>query len=1027
MADRPKAGRTGTERGGRYRSWLCGFAAAVTLFALPVEAATVPVRAANHKNFGRMVFDWPQRVGFTARVEGRKLIVAFEQSIEAPLHRAIATLPAYLTGGRVAADGKTVEFDLKGPMTVKSFYNRNSAVIDLSPAAATQVPKAEPAPARAPSGGTVTVRASDHPTHSRLSFDWRSNVGYTVKRDGSAVTVLFDRGARANMTEATRAALRNIRNVESYPQPNGALAVTFAAPAGAEVKDGTSGRSIFIDVMNADAVGSAPGQAAQAPIAQVAAAPSAPVAASAHSSNSASTANALANAAPAATASPAIAPAVAAKPEPARGPALVFDVGGPSSIAVFPRAGRLYVVFDKPLPIGAGRVVGAGGELLGAIEPVPATGGSAFRTNIGPMVWPRIERQGTSWRIVPAAGMPAAPQEIRIDAEPDYVLGARLMARAPDADAVVQLIDPEVGDRLQVVPLPTPGLSVPAPRRYADLEVMPSYQGMVVRPIADSVTVRPVTEGVELTITGGLRLSPMGDAGRAPIDSLLSRAPLPGGESALAMAPPMPIPTGRRLFDFAAWQRGGIENHTTARQDLQLAVVNAPESERPQALLDLARFYLAQGFGPETLGMLDVLQQGQPDLEGRPEFRALRGAARVLSGDLAGAAQDFGDPALAGSPETLLWKAAIAADQGDWPAAHDGFKATDTILGAYPEPLLGELTLRAAEAALEVKDTAFARRMLDRILMRAGAEEADRADLQYLHGLYHAQRGDAGQARELLQAAYDGLDRLYRAKAGLALTNLELAEKILSPAAAAERLGGLTVTWRGDDLEMKIRRRMGELLIEAGQYAEGFKTMKDTAALVADTPMAEAIAGDMTRIFGDLYRDGGSKLSTLDALQLYDQFRELTPVGEAGDEIIRQLAERLIEVDLLNRAADLLQHQVEYRLSGQDKARVGTRLASVRLLDNKPEEAIRALELSNVPDMPADLAVERRLMQAKALAELGRGEEALLLLAADESQAANLLRVDIAWRAQKWEPAAFALGKIIGPPPPPGQPLDAGR
>lgn len=422
--------------------------------------------------------------------------------------------------------------------------------------------------------------------------------------------------------------------------------------------------------------------------------------------------------------------------------------------------------------------------------------------------------------------------------------------------------------------------------------------------------------------------------------------------------------------------------------------------------------------------MLDVLQQNQPDLEGWPEFRALRGAARVLTGDLEGAEADLTVPSLANNPEAALWRAAIAADKRDWPKAMDGFKATSAILNSYPDPMIGKLGLRAAEAALEIRDSTNAKRLLDRVLERSGPESEERPDVQYLRGLYYAQTGDTDRAREQLKMSYESLDRLYRAKAGLALTNLELAEGKMSPTAAAEQLAGLTFTWRGDDLEMQIRSRMGEVLIAGGKYPEGFNTMKETAALVADTPRAEAITKDMSRIFADLYKDGAARLPTLEALKLYDQFRELTPVGEAGDEIIRQLAERLISIDLLNRAADLLQHQVEYRLSGLDKARMGTRLASIRLLDSKPEEALKALELSNVPGIPADLMAERRLMQAKAMAELNRGDEALRLLADDDSTNANLLRVDIAWRGQKWDAAALALNKVIGPPPAAGMVLE---
>jgi hypothetical protein len=47
----------------------------------------------------------------------------------------------------------------------------------------------------------------------------------------------------------------------------------------------------------------------------------------------------------------------------------------------------------------------------------------------------------------------------------------------------------------------------------------------------------------------------------------------------------------------------------------------------------------------------------------------------------------------------------------------------------------------------------------------------------------------------------------------------------------------------------------------------------------------------------------------------------------------------------------------------------------------------------------------------------------LALLAQDTSLPAEMLRVDIAWRAGQWADAATALAKVIGPPPPPDTPL----
>ncbi len=74
---------------------------------------------------------------------------------------------------------------------------------------------------------------------------------YSVKRDGASVTVAFDKGGSVDLSPATKASLRNIRNVEQFRQPNGALAVTFAVPQDAEVKDSRNGKSVVLDVLNA--------------------------------------------------------------------------------------------------------------------------------------------------------------------------------------------------------------------------------------------------------------------------------------------------------------------------------------------------------------------------------------------------------------------------------------------------------------------------------------------------------------------------------------------------------------------------------------------------------------------------------------------------------------------------------------------------------------------------------------------------------------------------------------------------------
>ena len=83
--------------------------------------------------------------------------------------------------------------------------------------------------------------------------------------------------------------------------------------------------------------------------------------------------------------------------------------------------------------------------------------------------------------------------------------------------------------------------------------------------------------------------------------------------------------------------------------------------------------------------------------------------------------------------------------------------------------------------------------------------------------------------------------------------------------------------------------------------------------------------------------------------------------------MIRKLADRLAAVDLLDRAAELLKHQVTYRLQGLDKARFGSQLTLSILLNQQPRPALDALQASEMDGLPAELQQQRRHLKAASL------------------------------------------------------------
>jgi hypothetical protein len=139
-------------------------------------------------------------------------------------------------------------------------------------------------------------------------------------------------------------------------------------------------------------------------------------------------------------------------------------------------------------------------------------------------------------------------------------------------------------------------------------------------------------------------------------------------------------------------------------------------------------------------------------------------------------------------------------------------------------------------------------------------------------------------------------------------------------------------------------------------------------------------------------------------------------VGARADALLRLLIDRLVAFDLLDRAAGLLEDQVNHRLTGYEKARGASQLALLRLLDHKPDSALRALAIDVGQDLPVELMRRRQQLRARALLELDRRDEALAVVAEDTSRDADRLRADIFLRGRNWREAAKTLSRLAPPP-----------
>jgi hypothetical protein len=122
--------------------------------------------------------------------------------------------------------------------------------------------------------------------------------------------------------------------------------------------------------------------------------------------------------------------------------------------------------------------------------------------------------------------------------------------------------------------------------------------------------------------------------------------------------------------------------------------------------------------------------------------------------------------------------------------------------------------------------------------------------------------------------------------------------------------------------------------------------------------------------------------------------------------MIRRLADRLVAIDLLDQAAELLQYQIDKRLEGAARAQVAARLAMVYLTNRKPDRAISALHGTRIADLAGELRQQRLLLEARAQSDVGRHDLALDIISNVGGREAIRLRSDIYWASRQWREAA---------------------
>jgi hypothetical protein len=1042
---------------------------AIAAVAEDAARGSAKITVAVQGGYARLQFDWSEKVSGRAALAGGVLVISFDRGFDADTDMIAKQLEPYVALVRQDPDGRSLRLALKGPVRLKTTDHGSRFAFDLLPPsfAGEPAPPPSPDPNAGKGAPQLAVRVTERERTTRLQFDWPGPVDYTAKLENGKLRVAFSKTAKVDLKRFSDSPPSWVRGARSTVT-DGKLELEFDVDAEADFYDVSQDNRIALELREpktddvaavqpvapagspksllpaqaeehapappkllAESIafvlpprkGASPAKPEPAPtVAQIAP----PNAAPAHTDAAAVQAVGAPVIEPdaettIATDSDPLPPAlrlaqsdleVALAPLPAATPA----EPGKARAEIFGSMLRVELPFTK-LPAAAVFrrglaiwVVTASSELmdLSALAELPnaqarvlstptelGPGITAFRLEAPASMSVSAAAAGNSWVLAIGSTVPNVPTQLQLVRQ---TMGSstKLRAYLPGVRQVVWVKDPQTEDRIAAVLSFAPARGLANGRQFVEFAALPSQQGLAVQAVADDLSVSIEGENAVIGRPTGLNISDAQFAQSAP-----SWTPVVSSGASLAFA------------DFAAWSKPIAETRAEAvRQLMRLSSTSPGGMSAPR--MTLARFYIAQGFGAEALGVLGNIAREDGTADATPQFRVARAIANIEMARYRDALTDLSMEALGNDPHAALWRGLAAAGAHDWRLARSNLMGALRILNRYPPAWDARARVALAQAALAMNEPASATQAL------AGMPRVELpADVTAEALLVRAALDVVSGKTDLAIATYDQVAKsAYRpaaVRATLEGTLLKIKDGKVKPEQAIDALERLRFQWRGDAIELKTLTELGKLYVENHRVRDGLNTMRLAVRHFSDTDEARATVTQMAQIFEGLFLEGKvDDVPAVQALALFYDFRELTPAGAKGDDMIRKLSERLISVDLLPQAAELLQHQVDHRLDGIAKASVATRLALIYLLDRKAEKALGLIRTTKQARLPDDLIAQRNLIEARALTDLKMYDEAMELVAIESGPEADRLRADIMWDAQRWPIAGANAEALLG-------------
>ena len=642
--------------------------------------------------------------------------------------------------------------------------------------------------------------------------------------------------------------------------------------------------------------------------------------------------------------------------------------------AVFQRGQDLWIAFDSRKDFYIPR-----SENIEAAHQYVDPKNTIIKVKLNKDMNAQVLKQGGNWTVRLTSAEVKLQGVLTSETKSDALV---LITKIQAADTIITVRDQDIGDLLVIVPLAEKDAALSKARSMVDYKILQSVQGVAVVLSSEDVHVSYSSKDQAVEIVSNYKIP---SSAGAHIDENNLQTILPSANLAVFGD------------DYLA------DENTIVRA----IIASTDDASKFTSQMNLAEFYFVNSMYHEALGMLDLAAISDPNKSKQLKIQFMNAVCLVQTKQNIDARTIFADlknnykNSLSIS-EINLWdrynEYVIGAR-----AESLGIIDNNNLVAQYNDEFYWSMMIAELEIASNKKDF----KLIDQLLNAARKSDSLHIsnNLKYYKAQYYYLQDQNNLAEQLLMEIEakpsNGRDFMM---ADLQLIRILYEQRKIDWISAVQRLHELRFVWRGDALELKLLMSLALAYNQNGDVINAIRTYKYVMdAFGKEGNNTFFVTSQIVELYRRIFlSDEMQELDDFTVIALFYEFKDFTPIGSDGDRAVLGIARRMLNLDLLDMAIDILQHQVTYRLRGVDRIITANHLALVYLMDKKPKEALRVMEETDKENINFAEYKQRSELKSKALIDLGKYQEALDYMKDDPSDDATALRLEAYFRANRW-------------------------